>query len=96
MVALVEEYSIPFPIYLDKKSYLRMAEDEMLLRKYDFNETVELVCSNLFSLSFSSSFGDEFSWRHFVLMPPFFQVVTAIWNMSCQHREFHLQLEDAK
>ena len=78
MVELVEEYSIPFPIYLDKKSYLRVAEDEMLLHKYDFNETVELICSNLSSLSFSSSFGDEFSLPHFVIMPPFFHVVTAI------------------
>ena len=80
MVALAEEYSIPFPSYLDKKSYMRVAEDGMHMRNHDFNETAELVCSNLFSLPCSFSLRGEFSWRHFVTS--FLQVVTTIWNMA--------------
>ena len=43
VVALSEEYSIPFPGYMDKKSYQRVAEDGMYIRNHHFNETVELV-----------------------------------------------------
>ena len=38
-----EEYSIPFPSYMDKKSYQRVAEDEMSIRNHNFDETTELV-----------------------------------------------------
>ena len=43
VVALSEEYFIPFPDYMDKKSYQRVAEYGMYIRNYDFNETAELV-----------------------------------------------------
>ena len=43
VVALGKEYSIPFPSYMDKKSYQRVAEDEMYIGNHDFDETVELV-----------------------------------------------------
>ena len=43
VVALSEEYSIPFPGYMDKKSYQHVAEDGMYIRNHDFNETAKLV-----------------------------------------------------
>ena len=43
VAAHVEEYSIPFPIHMDKKSYQLVAEDETFIRNYDFDKTVELV-----------------------------------------------------
>ena len=45
VVAFFEEYSIPFPGYLDKKSYQCVVEDGMHIRNHDFNETAELVWS---------------------------------------------------
>ena len=44
VAARSKEYSIPFPNYLDKKSFQRLAEDGMLIRNHDFNKLVELVC----------------------------------------------------
>ena len=41
--AVSEEYSIPFPSYMDGKSYEHVAKDGMYIRNHDFNETVELV-----------------------------------------------------
>ena len=35
----VEEYFIPFPGYIDKKSYQRVAKDEMFIRNHDFDES---------------------------------------------------------
>ena len=35
----VEDYFIPFPSYMDKKSYLRVAKDEMFIRNHDFDES---------------------------------------------------------
>ena len=46
VVARAEEYFIPFPSYMDKKSYQRVAEDGMYIRKHDFDEMVELVWLN--------------------------------------------------
>ena len=43
VVAISEEYSIPFPDYMDGKSYPRVAKDGMYIRNHDFNETTELV-----------------------------------------------------
>ena len=43
VVALSEEYSIPFPDYMDKKSYQCVAEDGMYIHNHDFNETAKLV-----------------------------------------------------
>ena len=53
VVALSEEYSIPFPSYMDKKSYQGVAEDGMYIPNHDFNETVELVWSDFSLLSVS-------------------------------------------
>ena len=39
VVALSKEYFIPFPDYMDKKFYQRVAEDGMYIRNQDFNET---------------------------------------------------------
>ena len=46
MVARFEEYSTPFPSYMDKKSYQPVAEDGMYIHNHDFDETVELVWLN--------------------------------------------------
>ena len=46
VVAHVEEYFIPFPDYLEKKSFQNMAEDEMYIRNRDFNKTAKLVLQN--------------------------------------------------
>ena len=42
--ARAEEYYIPFPGYLDRKSFQHVAEDEMLILNHDFNESIELLC----------------------------------------------------
>ena len=42
-----EEYSIPFHVNLDKRSYQRVAEGGMYMRNHDFDETTELVWLNL-------------------------------------------------
>ena len=46
VVARVEDYSIPIPSYMDKKSYQHVAEEGMYIRNHDFDETVELVWLN--------------------------------------------------
>ena len=46
VVALGEEYFIPFPGYLDRKSFLHVAEDGMFIHNHDFNESAKLVCFN--------------------------------------------------
>ena len=43
VAACGEEYYIPFPSYMDKKSYQRVAEGGMFIRNHDFDETAELV-----------------------------------------------------
>ena len=43
VAARAEEYFIPFPNYMDKKSYQRVAKDEMFIYNHDFDETIELV-----------------------------------------------------
>ena len=47
LTAAHEEYSIPFLVNLGKRSYQRVAEDEMYMRNHDFDETDELVWLNL-------------------------------------------------
>ena len=46
-VAHGEEYSIPLPISLDKRSYHAVTEDGMYMPNHDLDETVELVWLNL-------------------------------------------------
>ena len=43
VVAFSEKHSIPFPNYMNKKSYQRVAEDGMYVCNHDFNKMVELV-----------------------------------------------------
>ena len=44
VVARAEEYSVPFPDYLDKKSFHHAVEDKMSICNHDFNESAKLVC----------------------------------------------------
>ena len=46
VAALSEKYFISFLIYLNNKLYKRVAKDRMHMRNHDFNEVVELVCSD--------------------------------------------------
>ena len=47
VAARVEEYSIPFLGYLDRKSFQHVAKDGILIRNHDFNESAELTCFDL-------------------------------------------------
>ena len=101
MVALSEEHYIPFPNYLDNKSYQRVAEDGMHIHNHDFNEIAKPVCSDLspFCFVFFFFFEREFLCLHFFkcfLFAPAFAVVTATWNMARQHREPYLRLDDVE
>ena len=42
-----EEYSISFPVSLDKSPYQHVAENGMYMRNHDFDDTTELVWLNL-------------------------------------------------
>ena len=44
MVARVKQYTIPFPIYMDKEAFQPVAEDGMLIRNHDFHRSAKLVC----------------------------------------------------
>ena len=44
VAAHAKEYSIPFPDYMDRKSFQCVAEDGMLIHNHDFNKSAELVC----------------------------------------------------
>ena len=44
-MARAEQYSIPFPVYMDKETFQSMAEDGMLIYNHDFHRSVELVFS---------------------------------------------------
>ena len=52
MVARFEEYSIPFPGLIDKKSFQLVAEDGMYIRNHDFNESAELVWLNFYHFEY--------------------------------------------
>ena len=43
VVARAEEYTIPFPGFMDRKSFHCVAEDEMCIRDHDYNEMAELL-----------------------------------------------------
>ena len=47
VAARVEQYSIPFPDYMDRETFQCMAEDGMLIHNHDFYQSAEMV-----SLSF--------------------------------------------
>ena len=44
VVALSEDYFVPFISTWIKKSYQRVVEDGMHIRNHDFDEMAELVC----------------------------------------------------
>ena len=46
MVARAEQYTIMFPVYMDKEAFQSVAEDRMLTRNHDFHRSAELVCAN--------------------------------------------------
>ena len=46
MAAHVEQYTILFPVYMDKEAFQSVAEDKMLICNHDFLQSVELVFSN--------------------------------------------------
>ena len=94
VVALSEEYFVPFPSYLDNKSYQRVAENEMHMHNHDFNVTAELVCSDLFFFLNANSLAFIFFNASF--LPPLLQAVTAIRNIAYQHRKLYLRLDNAK
>ena len=68
VVALSEEYSVPFPSYLDNKSYQHVAENEMHMHNHDFNVTAELVCFDLFFFWNANSLAVIFLMLHFCLL----------------------------
>ena len=37
VVARAEQYTIPFPIYMDKEAFQSVVEDRMLIRNHDFH-----------------------------------------------------------
>ena len=43
MAAHAEQYSIPFPGYMDRETFQRVAKDEMLIRNHDFHQSYKLV-----------------------------------------------------
>ena len=44
MAACTEQYTILFPIYMDKEAFMSVAEDGILNRNHDFHRSAELVC----------------------------------------------------
>ena len=46
MATRVEQYTIPFPVYIDKEAFQSVAEDGMLIRNHDFHRSSELVCAD--------------------------------------------------
>ena len=43
VAARIEQYSIPFPIYMDRETFQLMVEDGMLIRNHNFHQSIELV-----------------------------------------------------
>ena len=88
MVALSEEYSVPFPNYLDNNFYQHVVKDGMHMRNHDFNEKIELVCSDLssfffsFFLNMSSCAVNIHIFFNASSLPPLLQAITAIRNMA--------------
>ena len=52
VVARTKQYYISFPIYINKKAFQSMAEDEMFIRNHDFHQSVELVRAALLGYYF--------------------------------------------
>ena len=43
VAARAEQYSISFPVYINKEAFQWVAEDGMHIRNHDFHQSVELV-----------------------------------------------------
>ena len=43
VAACLLQYSIPFPVYMDKEAFQPVTEDEMLIRNHDFYRSIELA-----------------------------------------------------
>ena len=52
VVALVEQYSIPFPVYMNKEDFQSVAEDEMFIHNHDFHQLAKLVRADLLGYYF--------------------------------------------
>ena len=46
VVARVEQYTIPFPIYMDNEAFQSVAEDGMFIRNHEFHRSTKLVCAD--------------------------------------------------
>ena len=44
VAARAEQYTIPFPIYIDKEAFQSVVEEAMLIRNHDFHRSTELIC----------------------------------------------------
>ena len=44
VAARTEQYTISFPIYMDKEAFQSVAEDEMPICNHDFHRSADLVC----------------------------------------------------
>ena len=47
--ARAKQYSIPFPIYMNKEVFQSVAKDEIFIRNHDFHQLDELVSVALLS-----------------------------------------------
>ena len=52
MAARVEQYSITFPVYMNKKALQSVAKDRMFIRNHDFHRSAELVRAALLGYYF--------------------------------------------
>ena len=43
MAACAEQYSIPFPVYMNKEAFQSVTEDGMFICNHDFHRSTELV-----------------------------------------------------
>ena len=46
MVARAKQFTIPFPVYMDKEAFQSVVEDGKLIRNHDFHRSAELVCAD--------------------------------------------------
>ena len=46
MAARADQYSISFPVNMNKEAFQLVTEDGMLIRNHDFHRSPELVCAD--------------------------------------------------
>ena len=49
VIACKEQYSIPFPIYMNKEAFLSVTEERMFIHNHDFHQSAELVHDAFFN-----------------------------------------------